>query len=85
MQRSKAVATLCVGEYRTGSRSDLVRLRQHATYRVTSRVLSLVERQREFLLKAGLLVKAYVQAALGSQSQLYKKIKGLKFSRSNKG
>jgi hypothetical protein len=25
------------------------------------------------------LVKAYVQAALGTQSQLYKKIKGLKF------
>lgn len=31
------------------------------------------------------LVKAYVQGALGSQSQLYKQIKGLKFSKGNKG
>ncbi|HEV7797672.1 MAG TPA: hypothetical protein VGO73_05935 [Pyrinomonadaceae bacterium] len=30
------------------------------------------------------LVKAYVQAALGSQSQLYKKIKGLEFTRQRK-
>lgn len=30
------------------------------------------------------LVKAYVQAALGTQSQLYKKIKGLKFERQRK-
>lgn len=37
------------------------------------------------IVNTALLVKAYVQAALGSQSQLYKKIKGLKFSRSNKG
>ncbi len=37
------------------------------------------------IVNTALLVKAYVQAALGTQSQLYKQIKGLKFSRSNKG
>lgn len=31
------------------------------------------------------LVKAYVQAALGTQSQLFKKIKGLEFTRQRKG
>lgn len=33
------------------------------------------------IVNTGLLVKAYVQAALGTQSQLYKKIKGLEFTR----
>jgi hypothetical protein len=59
----------------------------------TSAALNQARGQRDQLLyladdsivNTGLLVKAYVQAALGSQSQLYKKIKGLKFSRSNKG
>lgn len=37
------------------------------------------------IVNTALLVKAYVKAALGTQSQLFKKIKGLKFSRSNKG
>ena len=33
------------------------------------------------IVNTGLLVKSYVQAALGTQSQLFKKIKGLKFPR----
>jgi hypothetical protein len=37
------------------------------------------------IINTALLVKAYVQAALGSPSQLFKKIKPLKFSRANKG
>jgi hypothetical protein len=37
------------------------------------------------IVNTALLVKAYVKAALETKSQLFKKIKGLKFSRSNKG
>jgi hypothetical protein len=33
------------------------------------------------IVNTALLVKAYVKAALGTKSQLFKKIKGLKFSR----
>jgi len=36
------------------------------------------------IVHTALLVKAYVQSALGTQSQLYKKIKGLKFERQRK-
>ena len=32
-----------------------------------------------------LLVKAYVKGAMGTKSQLHKQIKGLTFSRQNKG
>ena len=56
---------------------------------VTSAALSQARGRRDELLylaadcivNTGLLVKAYVQAAFGSQSQLYKQIKGLKFTR----
>lgn len=37
------------------------------------------------IINTALLVKTYVQSALGTGSQLFKKIKGLKFSRANKG
>jgi hypothetical protein len=37
------------------------------------------------IINTALLVKNYVQASLGSQSQLYKKIKGLEFARQRKG
>ncbi|HEV7684518.1 MAG TPA: hypothetical protein VGO68_20580 [Pyrinomonadaceae bacterium] len=36
------------------------------------------------IINTALLVKNYVQSALGSQSQLYKKIKGLQFARQRK-
>jgi hypothetical protein len=36
------------------------------------------------IVNTALRVKAYVQAALGTASQLYKKVKGLRFSRANK-
>lgn len=37
------------------------------------------------IVNTALLVKAYVQSALGTKSPLYKKVKPLKFSRQNKG
>ena len=63
------------------------------TVNTTSANLNQTRGQRDQLLYTGddsivntaLLAKAYVQAALGSKSQLHKKIKGLTFSRQNKG
>ena len=37
------------------------------------------------VVNTALRVKTYVQSALGTESQLYQKIKGLKFGRANKG
>lgn len=62
------------------------------TVNTTSATLNQARGQRDQLLYTGdnsivntaQLVKSYVQAALGSKSQLNKKIKGLKFERSRK-
>jgi hypothetical protein len=62
------------------------------TVSTTSVTLSQARGQRDRLpyldddsiVNAGLLVKSYVQAAMGTKSQLYKQIKGLQFTRQRK-
>jgi hypothetical protein len=59
---------------------------------ITSATLSQARGQRDRLLyldeysivNTALLVKAYIQAALGTKSQLYKNVKGLEFARQRK-